>query len=43
MFNAFNRVIFGIANTNIQDRNFGLVNSQANDPKRMQFALKLYF
>lgn len=43
MFNAFNRVIFGIANTNIQSRDFGLVNSQANDPRRMQFALKLYF
>src|SRR5262245_22672446 len=43
MFNAFNRVIFGIANTNIQSTTFGLVNSQANDPKRMQFALKLYF
>lgn len=43
MFNAFNRVIFNIADTNIQSRNFGLVNSQANDPKRMQFALKLYF
>jgi hypothetical protein len=43
MFNAFNRVIFAIGNTNIQSGNFGLVNSQANDPKRMQFALKLYF
>ncbi len=43
MFNAFNRVRFGIGNTNIQSNTFGLVNSQANDPRRMQFALKLYF
>ncbi|MCX6629628.1 MAG: carboxypeptidase regulatory-like domain-containing protein [Candidatus Solibacter sp.] len=40
-FNVLNRTQFGSPNTNLGDTsNFGLVNSQANTPRRMQFALK---
>lgn len=42
-FNVFNRTVFGGPNTNIQSLNFGQVTSQANNPRQMQFALKLYF
>lgn len=52
-FNAFNRVRFnpGAANAgattpapiNIDDPNFGKVTSTLNDPRRLQFGLKLYF
>ena len=41
-FNVFNRTLFGTPNTNVADvANFGLVRTQANSPRRMQFALKL--
>jgi hypothetical protein len=43
-FNVLNRTQFGFlpANTNISDTaNFGLVRTQANLARRMQFALKL--
>ena len=42
-FNAFNRVRFNPGSTNIDDPNFGRVTNTLNDPRRMQFALKLYF
>ncbi|MBI3209463.1 MAG: TonB-dependent receptor [Candidatus Solibacter usitatus] len=43
-FNPLNRTQFGTPNTNITDTaNFGLVRTQANTPRRMQFALKLTF
>lgn len=42
-FNAFNRPRFNPGNTNVNDPNFGLVNSTLNEPRRMQLGLKLYF
>jgi len=42
-FNVFNRVRFNPGNTNINDPNFGRVTSTLNEPRRMQFAAKLYF
>ena len=43
-FNAFNRVRFGSPNTNVNaGANFGRVTSQANDPRQLQFGLKLLF
>ena len=32
-----------VLSRNIDDPNFGVVRSQLNEPRRMQFALKLYF
>ena len=41
-FNAMNRVRFGSPNTSVTGgANFGLVTSQSNDPRQMQFGLKL--
>jgi hypothetical protein len=41
-FNAFNRVRFSSPNTDVNGgANFGKVTSQSNDPKQMQFGLKL--
>lgn len=45
-FNLFNRVRFGTGSNDIQDPNFGKLTSNDdifNDPRRMQFALKLYW
>ena len=42
-FNIFNRVVFGTPNTNVNNNSFGLVTSQANQPRQMQGALKLYW
>ncbi|BDC52248.1 hypothetical protein F183_A45630 [Bryobacterales bacterium F-183] len=43
-FNAFNRVRFASPNTNVNGgANFGRVTAQANDPRQMQFGLKLLF
>ncbi len=43
MFNAFNRFRPSTGSTNIQDPNFGRVQSQFNEPRRMQLGLKLYW
>ncbi|MBI4909877.1 MAG: TonB-dependent receptor [Acidobacteria bacterium] len=43
MFNLFNRFRPNPGSTNVQDVNFGLVNSQLNEPRRMQLGLKLYW
>ncbi|MEP7366818.1 MAG: TonB-dependent receptor [Acidobacteriota bacterium] len=43
MFNAFNRFRPNPGSTNVQDPNFGLVNSQLNEPRRMQLGLKIYW
>lgn len=43
LFNAFNRFRPNPGSTNIQDANFGRVQSQLNEPRRMQLGLKLYF
>lgn len=45
-FNLFNRVRFGTGANSLSDPNFGRILGNANilnDPRRMQFALKLYF
>jgi hypothetical protein len=42
-FNLFNRFRPASGSTNVQDPNFGRVQSQLNEPRRMQLALKLYF
>ena len=43
VFNLFNRVIWGAPETNFNSPNFGLIDSQANAPRQMQFGLKLYW
>ena len=42
-FNLLNRTIFGNPSTNLNSNTFGLVTSQANSPRQMQLALKLYW
>ncbi len=42
-FNIFNRTVFGTGSANLDSNSFGLVTSQANDPRQMQVALKLYW
>ncbi len=43
-FNVLNRTMFGAPNTNLNDvANLGLVRTQANAARRMQFALKIYW
>jgi hypothetical protein len=42
-FNAFNRVQFGIPNTNINSNAFGVISSQQNSPRNIQLALRLLF
>jgi hypothetical protein len=43
LFNAFNRFRPNPGSRNIDDPNLGRVQSQLNEPRRMQLALKLYF
>jgi hypothetical protein len=43
MFNAFNRVRWGIPNSDITSPTFGLVNTLGNTPRQMQFGLKVEF
>lgn len=43
VFNLFNRPQFGPPNTNFGTPNFGTVNSQLNNARIIQFALKLLF
>jgi hypothetical protein len=42
-FNLFNRVVFGTGSTSLDSTAFGVVNSQANNQRQMQVALKLYW
>ncbi|MFN3326413.1 MAG: TonB-dependent receptor [Bryobacteraceae bacterium] len=42
-FNLFNRTVFGGPTNNLNSNVFGLVNSQANDWRQMQLALKIYW
>jgi hypothetical protein len=42
-FNIFNRTIFGTGNTNLNNAAFGVVANQANTPRQMQLALKIYW
>lgn len=47
MFNAFNRVRFGNGSLGLESTTFGVLSQtagdQANSPRQVQFALKLYF
>jgi len=43
LFNLFNRTRFDPGSRNIDDPNFGRVQAQLNEPRRMQFGLKIYF
>jgi hypothetical protein len=42
-FNLFNRTVFSNPNTNLNSSAFGIVSGQANSPRDMQMALKLYW
>jgi hypothetical protein len=42
-FNTFNNSVLGGPDSTVQDKNFGLVTSQRNPERQIQFALKLYF
>jgi hypothetical protein len=42
-FNIFNRVQFGGPSSNLNSSSFGIVSSQANSPRQLQGALKLYW
>jgi hypothetical protein len=43
-FNVFDRIVWGApVSTDFTNANFGLINSQANSPRQMQFGLKLYW
>jgi len=47
LFNAFNRVRFGLGSLGLQSTTFGILSQtagdQANSPRQIQLALKLYF
>ena len=40
-FNALNRVQFGSPNTSVTSSSFGVVTSQANTPRQLQFGVKV--
>ncbi|MEZ5402458.1 MAG: TonB-dependent receptor [Bryobacteraceae bacterium] len=40
-FNAFNQVVFGNPNTTVTSNALGVITSQANSPRQIQFGLKL--
>ena len=42
-FNAFNRAQFAFPNTNFNSNAFGVIRGQANSPRDIQLALKLFF
>jgi hypothetical protein len=42
-FNLLNRTVFSNPNTNLNSSAFGIVSGQANSPRDMQMALKLYW
>jgi hypothetical protein len=42
-FNLFNRVVFGSPSASLDSNTFGVITSQANTPRQMQVALKLYW
>jgi Carboxypeptidase regulatory-like domain len=42
-FNIFNRVVWGTPEQNFNSANFGLITSQENAPRQMQFGMKLYW
>jgi len=42
-FNILNQVVFGMPNTSINSNQFGVISSQANSPRSIQFGLKVLF
>ena len=42
-FNVFNRVQFGTPSNNLNSLNFGQITGQANSPRTMQVAQKIYW
>jgi hypothetical protein len=42
-FNLFNRTIFSVPNTNLNNAAFGQVTGQANSPRQLQVGLKIYW
>jgi hypothetical protein len=40
-YNTFNTPRFGGPNTDVNSSSFGVISSQANDPRQIQFGLKL--
>lgn len=42
-FNMFNRVEFGMPDTNFGDSTFGVISSQVNIPRQIQFGMKMYW
>jgi hypothetical protein len=42
-FNIFNRVRMGTPDSTVTSANFGIIRSQGNDPRRMQFGAKIAF
>jgi hypothetical protein len=43
MFNMFNRHVFAVPNTNLNNNAFGQVNSTVGEARQMQVGLKLYW
>lgn len=43
VFNVFDRVQFGLPNTQVGNSSFGIVSSQSNAPRQIQVAMKLLF
>ena len=41
--NSFNRVQFSGPNTSVTNTSFGVISSQANSPRQIQFGLKIMF
>lgn len=42
-FNIFNRTVFAVPSANLNSNTFGVVTAQANSPRQMQLALKIYW
>ena len=42
-YNMFNRVLFDLPGMSLGTPQFGVITNQANDPRLLQFALKLMF
>ena len=43
LFNLLNQVVFGVPGTGINANTFGVISSQANSPRTIQFGLKVLF
>ena len=42
-YNLLNQVVFGMPNTTLSSNQFGVISSQSNAPRQIQFGLKLLF